>query len=48
MIDDKLKDELNKIGTILAERIGEFYGRISFNFQGGYVNTNIEVSIKPK
>jgi hypothetical protein len=48
MIDDKLKEELNNIGAILAERLGEFYGKVSFNFQGGYVNTNIEVSIKPE
>ena len=49
MIDDKLKDELNKIGAILSERLGSFYGKVIFNFQGDkYVNANVEVSIKPK
>ena len=49
MIDDKLKEELNKIGNILSERFGEFYGKITFNFQGdNYVNANVEESIKPK
>lgn len=48
MIDDKLKEELNNIGAILAKRVGEFHGKITFNFQGGYVNANIEESIKPE
>ena len=49
MIDPKLKEELNNVGLLLAKRVGEFYGKITFNFQGdNYVNANVEESIKPK
>ena len=46
MIDKKTKDFLNKTGKEIALTLPEFYGKITFNFQGGYVSSNVEQSIR--
>ena len=48
MIDKATKTVLNEIGKKLSLFLPEFYGKISFNFyNGNYVNSNVEQSIKP-
>ena len=48
MIDKSTKNKLNEIGEKLALTLPDFYGRICFNiFNGSYVNSNVEQSIKP-
>ena len=47
MIDSQTKELLNKTGIELAKELGDFYGKIVFNFHNGvYVNANVEQSIK--
>ncbi len=46
MIDEQTKSFLNATGVELAKKLGEFYGKITFNFHNGvYVNANVEQSI---
>ena len=46
MIDSQTKELLNKTGIELANELGDFYGKIVFNFHNGvYVNANVEQSI---
>ena len=46
MIDSQTKELLNKTGIELAKALGDFYGKIVFNFHNGvYVNANVEQSI---
>ena len=47
MIDSQTKELLNKTGIELANELGDFYGKIVFNFHNGvYVNANVEQSIQ--
>ncbi len=48
MITEQTKQKLNDIGAELALTLPNFYGKITFNvFNGKYVNSNVEQSIKP-
>lgn len=48
MIDEKTKISLNEIGEKLSKILPKFYGKITFNiYNGKYVNSNVEQSIKP-
>lgn len=47
MIDEKTKQILNNEGVRLSKSLPKFYGKVIFNFfDGNYVNTNVEQSIK--
>ncbi len=48
MIPKQTKDVLNDTGKRLALTLPGFYGKVSFNiFNGKYVNSNVEQSIRP-
>jgi len=48
MITKEMKSKLIVTGIDLGSKVGDFYGKITFNFHGGkYVSSNIEQSIKP-
>ena len=48
MIDRKTKAVLNYTGEVLSKDLPEFYGKVTFNyFNGVYVSSNVEQSIKP-
>ncbi len=46
MIDKQTKDVINKIGLTLGSSIGEFYGKVTLNFQGKYVSSTVEQSVR--
>ena len=47
-MDNQLKEKIHDLGKSLEPYIEDFYGRISLNFANGkYVNSNIEISLKP-
>ncbi len=48
MVDEKTKAVLNATGKRLELLLPGFYGKVTFNYQNGiYVNSNVELSIKP-
>jgi len=48
MITKEMKSKLIVTGMDIGSKIGDFYGKISFNYYNGkYVCTNIEHTIKP-
>ena len=49
MITKEMKSKLIVTGMDIGSKIGDFYGKISFNYYNGkYVCTNIEHTIKPE
>jgi len=50
MTDNEKKEAIiHRAGQELASRMPDFYGKVSFNLQGGkYVSSNVEESLKPE